>query len=455
MSPSRLREIYRGTFYSSYSQLSLRDAAADTGYPQWEPDSGETVFGEHGVAFAVENDRNVEVIVYRGEGDPGGEPAGTGEIAVGRLGLVLGNGIDGETELLDWQPGRTAVAVYLDRREAGHARRVRLVLRGEAAPEAVPAAVAGGEEAVAGRVARISAQVQREGLVLHEAASALRRVGPPAVPALLGLLGDHDPRVRELGIYALGLLRDERAVEPLIAALVDADLAVRRQAANWLGRFRDRRAVEPLLAAFAERDTLLREFAAESLGRLRDRRAVPPLLHALADRGEDLLVRERAAVALGRLKAAAAVGPLLDAARHGDGHLRHAVMQAFIALGKPGVPAVLALLDDPDWSMRAWAVRTLGYLRRQPVLDPLLRALRDPNARGDPAAAGALLAALDDEDSGVRYFACMALGSLGDSSALPRLEALRQRDPGVTAWGARVAEGAAGAIEQIARRHGE
>jgi HEAT repeat protein len=60
-----------------------------------------------------------------------------------------------------------------------------------------------------------------------------------------------------------------------------------------------------------------------------------------------------------------------------------------------------------------------------------------------------LLAALRDESAGVRYFAAVSLGMVGDVSALSALEEIRRNDTGVTLWGAKVSDAAARAIELV------
>ena len=65
----------------------------------------------------------------------------------------------------------------------------------------------------------------------------------------VGLLHDDDPEVRKEAALALGIIGDERAVEPLIDALHDDDLEVREWAAWALGMVGDERAVEPLIDA--------------------------------------------------------------------------------------------------------------------------------------------------------------------------------------------------------------
>ncbi len=55
-----------------------------------------------------------------------------------------------------------------------------------------------------------------------------------------------------MAAWALGEMRDPRAVEPLIAALKDKDYEVRVCAAIALGEMRDPRAVEPLIESMED-----------------------------------------------------------------------------------------------------------------------------------------------------------------------------------------------------------
>jgi HEAT repeat protein len=108
-----------------------------------------------------------------------------------------------------------------------------------------------------------------------------------AVPALLGLLLDHeaDPGVRGEAARSLALLRSKRSLQPLIAALGDTEVEVRTSAAYALGSLADERAFDALLKALSNReeDPQVRGMVAEALARFQDRRAVAPLIAALHD----------------------------------------------------------------------------------------------------------------------------------------------------------------------------
>lgn len=165
--------------------------------------------------------------------------------------------------------------------------------------------------------------------------------GSEAIPHLLGWLTKGDPKTRVSAADALGVTKDQRAVEPLLAVIGDPDADmrlwatmslrklvvlvepvrtlysgpiaeagivtldndpaswVRVEAAALLGETRDPRAVEPLIVALGNEDRAVRWCAAEALGKVGDRRAVKPLIPVLGDAEPG--VRKWAAHALGKL----------------------------------------------------------------------------------------------------------------------------------------------------------
>jgi cyclophilin family peptidyl-prolyl cis-trans isomerase len=76
----------------------------------------------------------------------------------------------------------------------------------------------------------------------RRAALAAARIGDPAlVPALVTLLQDPEPEVRQMAAFALGFCGDRRAVDPLLARLDDGERVVRARAVEALGRLEDPR----------------------------------------------------------------------------------------------------------------------------------------------------------------------------------------------------------------------
>jgi len=130
------------------------------------------------------------------------------------------------------------------------------------------------------------------------------------------------------------------------------------------------------------------------------------------------------------------------------------------------LPTLLALSKDSDPAVRRVIATAFGTMRRQrPVaLTALATLLRDPerlvrinaaNAIGqlyDPAGEAPLLAALDDPDSEVRYFAIVALAIVGSPAALPALEAI-QKFAATTPITDSIVRETARTIELITLRH--
>lgn len=174
-----------------------------------------------------------------------------------------------------------------------------------------------------------------------------------------------------------------------------------------------------------------------TLARLGDERALPALLAVLKDPNPPL--RAEAGLALGTLNIQQAVQPL-----------------------------IVALQEDEDVKVRTAAAYGLGLLGDNHAVEPLVNKLadqnEDPQVRGQAAealsdirdnrAVTPLIAALRDTSVEVRFWAVFALGQLGDRQALPELERLAATDEAIlSGWGALNKE-AADAIESIQAQRG-
>jgi HEAT repeat protein len=106
--------------------------------------------------------------------------------------------------------------------------------------------------------------------VSQAAAEALLAFGASAVGPLLEVLKSGNGDTRERAAFALGELRDKRAVEPLVLVMQTDDVyAVRTAAATALGQIKDARAVWVLVATLQMRDETTPERQA-SLEQLRN-----------------------------------------------------------------------------------------------------------------------------------------------------------------------------------------
>jgi aminopeptidase N len=187
----------------------------------------------------------------------------------------------------------------------------------------------------------------------------------------------------------------------------------------------------------------IRSNAADALGQLDGAGASKQLLDSL-DSVKEPWVRNHVAAALGNFKNDSAIVAKLDSIAHDDSSYR-ARASALQALGRLKAPTALATLqaavggDSPDNILRDAALRSFGPLGDDKAVPLLLEwsAPGKPNESRE-AAIGSLarlekdnkeitqrLASyLNDSEFPVRMASVFALGSRGDASALPALEAL-------------------------------
>ena len=266
-----------------------------------------------------------------------------------------------------------------------------------------------------------------------------RVVGP-----LLGVQRDEQsPSVRMYASMALEQIRDPRAVDPLLAELAadnyltrvetirtlgrfhdpriagrlaaimtkHADSEARQAAAFALGELRDARAVEPLLVLLTAQIPGNRALAAQLLGMIGDARAVEPLLADLQRRDEIDVVWDRAITSLGQIGDARAANGLI-AVLATPTRAREEAIDALVALGQPAVPALSTALADTNPKIRSGAAWVLGRIGDNRALEPLLGALQDT-------------------DISTRYRVVDSLGQFSDQPRIvaPLIAVLRQTQP--------------------------
>ncbi|HVS87574.1 MAG TPA: M1 family aminopeptidase [Candidatus Acidoferrum sp.] len=224
-----------------------------------------------------------------------------------------------------------------------------------------------------------------------------------------------------------------------------ADFSDRADAVIALGKIKNDEEVVAALAETLRNDKAwgLRATAAETLGQLRGASASRQLLDALNTANEPW-VRNRIVSALANFKDDAAVAAKLNSIAREDSSYR-ARAAALQALGRLKAPNTLAALnaavaaDSPDGFLRNAALRSMGSLGDDQAV-PLLREWSAPGKPIDSRrAAVASLAQLQKDNKDitnqiasylsephfpVRMSSILALGSRGDASAIPSLEAL-------------------------------
>jgi len=144
-----------------------------------------------------------------------------------------------------------------------------------------------------------SKDIDRQTTPGEEAAAALVAIGTDALAPLLMSARAPQWTARRNAVWALGALRDRRAIPPALMALADREPPVRRVAAWALGALDADDAVAALIDALKDPDADVRAQAAWALGALRDRRASDALAALLKDASPR--VRKQAAWALGAI----------------------------------------------------------------------------------------------------------------------------------------------------------
>jgi HEAT repeat protein len=114
------------------------------------------------------------------------------------------------------------------------------------------------------------------------APSALARIGPPATPALLGLVADKNQRLARNALRALAESNDPAATATLLSLTGSPDASTRILAIRGLGqRPPSAEVTGKLTSLLDDKDAAVVIAASASLGKLKDRSAVKPLVNVM------------------------------------------------------------------------------------------------------------------------------------------------------------------------------
>jgi aminopeptidase N len=219
-------------------------------------------------------------------------------------------------------------------------------------------------------------------------------------------------------VIALGKIKNDDEVVSALATALNTDKAweIRAISADALGRMGGSAALKHLVASLdTNQMPAIRYHIVSGIGDFKQEPSVPAKLEAIARDDHSYRARASALEALGRVKSPNALG----------------ILTANVAE------------DSPDDFLRNAALRSLGFLGDNKAV-PLLRTWAAPGKDMDSrSAAIASLGRLDRENKEItqqiasylsephftsRWAAITALGSRGDASAIPALEALLKAD---------------------------
>jgi len=244
--------------------------------------------------------------------------------------------------------------------------------------------------------------------VRSTAVRVLGRIGGRrALEALTRVLeAEKDESIRWSAVLIMSGIGEE-AIDPLTLALSDPVWEVRDSAATTLANMGEV-AYDPLLRALDSPHGYARSRAAKALGNMGDARAVGPLISLLGD--ETDFVRWNAAEALGEIGDPAAAEPLSQTLLDKDRGIQWRATLALGKMGEPGVQVLLQALEEGGAYTTQDLIAALADLGEMRALEPIVRALGSTTKE-------------------VRWNAIIALGKLGDPTAIGPLAELLPSDP--------------------------
>jgi len=215
--------------------------------------------------------------------------------------------------------------------------------------------------------------------------SGNKAVVEPLLRSLEGFHYDFYWEVREATAQALGLLGDDRGIQPLRKLLKDPASSVRAAAAMALGRLGDACAFEEMIQLLRDDKEIVRNAAVAALGKLGDPRAIEPLVKVMDDYSVDL--GDAAIEALVQLGNFNVVDPLVKAVLNGSSHAAEAL--GLLKDARAVVPLIQALGDRKE-RVRCSAAEALGELGDARAIEPLIQVIGDGAKEVRLAAAEAL-----------------------------------------------------------------
>jgi aminopeptidase N len=213
---------------------------------------------------------------------------------------------------------------------------------------------------------------------------------------------------------ALGKLKNDEEATAALGESLRADKAwqLREVAADALGEQGGSVASKQLLDGLAiAKEPWLRGRIVQALGNFKDDTVVAGKLETIAKDDSSYRARASALQSLGKMKTAAAYETLTNAVKSDspDGFLRNAALRALGTLGD----------DRAVPTLRVWAAPGKEMDSRQAAISSLARL-----EKGNKEITNQIAGYLTEPHFTVRVASIFALGTRGDASAIPALEAL-------------------------------
>jgi len=215
-------------------------------------------------------------------------------------------------------------------------------------------------------------------------------------------------------VVALGKLKGNDEVVAALAVALGNDKArgVRIVAARSLGELGSPAAARELLSALSSiSQPDLRSAIVQALGSFKDNAEVAAKLEVVAKKDDSYRAQAAALQSLGKMKPAGAYDVLVAAVNSDspDGYLREAALRGLGSLGD----------DKAVPLLREWTMPGKDFDSREAAISSLARLKKD-----DKEITQQIAGYLNEPYFPIRISAIFALGTRGDASAIPALEAL-------------------------------
>ncbi|MBU4488268.1 MAG: HEAT repeat domain-containing protein [Candidatus Omnitrophica bacterium] len=149
------------------------------------------------------------------------------------------------------------------------------------------------------------------GIYWYELQTAFIGIGKPAVPELIKLLKNDNPKIKEMAILALGAIGDKSATVHLLKMIDENNPKVTGDVVLALGRLGDKDALPKLIELYNNKKVNLRKELLIAFSNLADTRIKPILIEAAQDQNLDFEFRCAAIQTLGKIKDED-IAPLLE-----------------------------------------------------------------------------------------------------------------------------------------------
>ena len=210
-----------------------------------------------------------------------------------------------------------------------------------------------------------------------DAARALIKAGPRAVPVVAEVFAGDWTEGKRMAAWVLSEIRHPSAVGPLSRALGDKDEEVHWKAAVGLKKL-GRPSVLALVAVLLNGSLHAKQCSAWTLGEIGDPAAAGALAAALEEDDGDL--RWKAAISLSQV-GPKALPSLASPLEKGNVETRRCAIWAAGQIGgNAALPVLEQALSDTDNHVRAKAVVALGSIKGEAATQLLLRMVRDADA---------------------------------------------------------------------------